>query len=121
MGAFAASSSLRSVRLQPITAADNGCCRQASRLPAAFDRAWEQMGGGPPDLVFPEEWLGVWEVQSTLTNVQIPLGPDFLPDPKARPPGSFSRLPPGCTTEWDPFRQCSKPARQLTLLPSVLP
>ena len=59
-------------------------------MPAAFDRAWEQMGGGPPDLVFPEEWLGVWEVQSTLTNVQIPLGPDFLPDPKVRPLGSFN-------------------------------
>ena len=27
----------------------------------------------------------MWEVQSTLTNVQIPLGPDFLPDPKVRP------------------------------------
>ena len=40
--------------------------------------------------MFPEEWLGVWEVQSTLTNVQIPLGPDFLPDPKVRPPGSFT-------------------------------
>ena len=32
----------------------------------------------------------MWEVQSTLTNVQIPLGPDFLPDPKVRPPGSFT-------------------------------
>lgn len=52
------------------------------------------MGGGPPDLVFPEEWLGVWEVQSTLTNVQIPLGPDFLPDPKVRPPGSFTGKAP---------------------------
>ena len=40
------------------------------------------MGGGPPDLVFPEEWAGVWAVESTLTNVLLPLGPDFVPDPK---------------------------------------
>ncbi len=69
---------------------------QASKLPAAFDRAWEQLGGGPADLVFPEPWLGVWQVQSTLTNVQLPLGADFVPDPRVRrppvcpPPGSLS-------------------------------
>lgn len=40
------------------------------------------MGGGPPDLVFPEEWAGVWAVESTLTAVLLPLGPDFVPDPK---------------------------------------
>jgi len=59
---------------------------QASKLPAAFDRAWEQLGGGPADLVFPEPWLGVWQVRSTLTNVQLPLGADFVPDPRVRRP-----------------------------------
>ena len=27
---------------------------QASKLPAAVDRAWEAVGGGPADLFFPE-------------------------------------------------------------------
>ena len=30
------------------------CDMQASRLPAAVDRAWEAVGGGPADLFFPE-------------------------------------------------------------------
>lgn len=57
-------------------------CIQASKLPPAFDRAWEKIGGGPADLYFPEEFLGVWNVESTLTSVKLPLGPDFVPDPK---------------------------------------
>lgn len=58
--------------------------KQASKLPPAVDRAWEAVGGGPPDLFFPEEFLGVWQVDSTLTSVKLPLGPDFVPDPKVR-------------------------------------
>jgi hypothetical protein len=55
---------------------------QASKLPPALDRAWEAVGGGPPDLFFPEDFLGVWNVESTLISVKLPLGPDFVPDPK---------------------------------------
>ena len=55
---------------------------QASKLPPAFDRAWEKIGGGPADLYFPDEFLGVWSVESTLTSIKLPLGPDFVPDPK---------------------------------------
>ena len=57
-------------------------CMQASKLPPAVDRAWEKIGGGPADLYFPEEFLGVWNVESTLTSIKLPLGPDFVPDPK---------------------------------------
>jgi hypothetical protein len=42
---------------------------RASKLPGFADSAWEAMGGGPADLTFPEEWLGVWDVISTLTKV----------------------------------------------------
>lgn len=41
----------------------------ASRLPAFADRAWEAMGGGPADLFFPDSFLGVWDVASTLVKV----------------------------------------------------
>lgn len=57
-------------------------CLQASKLPPAFDRAWEKIGGGPADLYFPEEFLGIWNVESTLTSIKLPLGPDYVPDPK---------------------------------------
>ena len=50
----------------------------ASKLPAVADRAWEAMGGGPSDLFFPASFLGVWDVQSVLTSVETPLGPDFI-------------------------------------------
>jgi hypothetical protein len=60
-------------------------CVQASKLPPAFDRAWEKIGGGPADLYFPEEFLGVWNLESMLTSVRLPLGPDFVPDPKVNP------------------------------------
>ncbi|EFN51116.1 hypothetical protein CHLNCDRAFT_55281 [Chlorella variabilis] len=52
----------------------------ASKLPEAVDRVWEGLGGGPADLVFPDEFLGVWEVDSVLTLVELPLGPEFVPD-----------------------------------------
>ena len=57
-------------------------CMQASKLPPAVDRAWEKIGGGPADLYFPEEFLGVWNVESTLTSIKLPLGPDYVPDLK---------------------------------------
>ena len=102
--------------------------RQASKLPAVFDRAWEQLGGGPPDLTFPEPWLGVWRVQSTLTNVQLPLGADFVPDPRVRRPAcpggisSFflvARLP--YPADWPreaaaPCRACAQPPEELCLV-----
>ena len=60
-------------------------CMQASKLPPALDRAWEAVGGGPADLFFPEDFLGLWAVESVLTSVKLPLGPDFVPDPKVPP------------------------------------
>lgn len=60
-------------------------CMQASKLPPAVDRAWEKIGGGPADLYFPEEFLGVWNVESTLTSIKLPLGPDYVPDLKVGP------------------------------------
>ena len=50
---------------------------QAVSMPKEFDKAWEAIGGGPADLVFPEEFLGVWNVQSTLRTLDVPLGPQF--------------------------------------------
>ena len=38
------------------------------------------MGGGPSDLTFPDLFLGRWDVTSTLVKVDLPLGPDFVPD-----------------------------------------
>ena len=39
------------------------------------------MGGGPSDLTFPASpFLGRWDVTSTLIKVDLPLGPDFVPD-----------------------------------------
>ena len=55
---------------------------QASALPPAMDRVWESIGGGPSDLIFPEFFLGRWDIVSTLIKVDIPLGPDFVPDIK---------------------------------------
>ena len=37
---------------------------------------------GPQDLYFPEDFLGIWTTESTLTNVDIPLGAEFVPDMK---------------------------------------
>ena len=102
----------------------------ASKLPEAVDRAWEGLGGGPADLVFPgrrrgqlvagwfawplhniahpwfvaaaagewfscnypqatflsrppapaDQFLGVWDVESVLRRVDLPLGPELVPD-----------------------------------------
>lgn len=57
---------------------------QASALPQAVDNAWSSLGGGPSDLTFPDLFLGTWRVQATLTKVETPLGPDFVPDMKVR-------------------------------------
>jgi hypothetical protein len=35
---------------------------KASNLGPGVDQAWEAMGGGPPDLFFPDEFLGTWQV-----------------------------------------------------------
>jgi hypothetical protein len=42
--------------------------------------AWSKLGGGPSDLVFPEEFLGTWVVFSKLTKVDTPLGEDMVQD-----------------------------------------
>ena len=34
----------------------------ASKLGPVGDRVWEAMGGGPADLVFPDAFVGAWEV-----------------------------------------------------------
>lgn len=52
----------------------------ASKLPEFADRAWEAMGGGPADLYFPELFLGTWQVTSTLIKVELPMGPEFVPN-----------------------------------------
>lgn len=54
----------------------------ASALPESVDNAWERVGGGPADLVFPDEFEGEWVVDSVLTNIELPLGPEFVPDMK---------------------------------------
>ena len=53
---------------------------QAMNMPQAFDNAWSAIGGGPADLVYPEEFLGRWLTESTLTKVEMPLGPSFVPN-----------------------------------------
>eukprot|EP00803_Ostreobium_quekettii_P007750 evm.model.scf_1668.5 EVM.evm.TU.scf_1668.5 scf_1668:27419-33693(-) len=55
---------------------------EASKLPQAMDRVWEGIGGGPADLVFPREFLGVWDTLSTLVSVETPLGTEFVPNLK---------------------------------------
>ena len=50
------------------------------------------MGGGPSDLTFPAQpFLGRWDVTSTLIKVDLPLGPDYVPDMQVR--CSHSTLP----------------------------
>jgi len=43
------------------------------------DRAWEAIGGGPADLVFPQLFLGRWTAISMLVKLDTPLGVDQLP------------------------------------------
>ena len=52
------------------------CLGSAHILPCA---------GGPADLFFPQQFLGTWEVESTLTSVKMPLGPDYVPDLEVGP------------------------------------
>jgi hypothetical protein len=52
----------------------------ASKLPEAADRAWEAMGGGPADLIYPDSFLGTWAIESVLESVDLPSGAEFAPD-----------------------------------------
>ena len=54
---------------------------QAVSMPQAFDNAWSAVGGGPPDLVFPDNFLGHWLTESTLSKIETPLGLEFIPNP----------------------------------------
>ena len=36
-------------------------------------------------LLSKQEFLGVWNVESVLSSVKLPLGPDFVPDARVRP------------------------------------
>ena len=42
--------------------------------------AWEAIGGGAADLVFPDHFLGHWDIQSVLVSVDLPQGAEFVPD-----------------------------------------
>ncbi|WIA14970.1 hypothetical protein OEZ85_001679 [Tetradesmus obliquus] len=53
---------------------------QASKLGGLVDSTWEAIGGGPADLSFPDEWLGVWDVTSTLVSVELPEGEAVVPN-----------------------------------------
>jgi len=55
---------------------------QAVSMPQAVDDVWSAVGGGPADLTFPEAFLGHWLAESTLSAVETPLGPDFVPNPQ---------------------------------------
>jgi len=52
----------------------------ASKLPEAADKAWEAIGGGAADLIYPDSFLGVWDIESVLVSVDLPLGPEAVPD-----------------------------------------
>lgn len=54
---------------------------QAVSMPQAFDSAWSAVGGGPADLIFPDNFLGHWLAESTLSKIETPLGLDFIPNP----------------------------------------
>jgi hypothetical protein len=44
--------------------------------------AWSKLGGGPPDLYFPDEFVGTWLVFSKLKGVDLPQGEDMVQDMK---------------------------------------
>lgn len=54
----------------------------ASKLGSTVDNFWQGIGGGPPDLFFPDVFEGTWDVVSTLVKMETPLGPEFVPDIK---------------------------------------
>jgi len=58
-------------------------------MPQAVDDVWSAVGGGPADLTFPEAFLGHWLAESTLSAVETPLGPDFVPNPQVPLPHHF--------------------------------
>ena len=66
------------------------------------------MGGGPSDLTFPvSPFLGRWDVTSTLIKVDLPLGPDFVPDMQVRwLLLALLLLPPTFKLELRSFRSC---------------
>ncbi len=74
----------------------------ASKLGAGVDKAWEAMGGGPADLVFPDVFAdpGVWDVESTLVSVETPLGLEFVPDSRVWVVYILGGGVPGCCTYW---------------------
>ncbi len=54
---------------------------QAVSMPQAFDSAWSAVGGGPADLTFPDNFLGHWVAESTLSKIETPMGLEFIPNP----------------------------------------
>lgn len=58
-------------------------CPPAEALSDGADRLWEAIGGGPPDLYYPEEFFGTWQVVSTLVDVDVPMGEELLTDSRA--------------------------------------
>jgi hypothetical protein len=52
----------------------------ASKLPEAADKAWEAIGGGAADLTYPDSFLGVWDIESVLVSIDLPLGAEFVPE-----------------------------------------
>jgi hypothetical protein len=42
----------------------------------ALSNAWQAIGGGPPDLFFPDEFLGRWKVRDSLSATQTDMGND---------------------------------------------
>ncbi len=50
------------------TLAAGASAAQAIQLPGPAEAVWEALGGGPPDLVFPEQFEGVWDVMSELVG-----------------------------------------------------
>jgi hypothetical protein len=68
------------------------CTLQASALGASVDNTWQALGGGPADLIFDEVFLGVWDVESVLTTLDLPMGPEYVPNMKV------SALMPSCMT-----------------------
>ena len=48
--------------------------------PRLVDQAWTAIGGGPSDLFFPDSFLGSWDVESVLTDVDLPMGSEAVPD-----------------------------------------
>lgn len=61
-------------------------------MPESLGSAWEMIGGGPPDLFYPDEFLGTWQVVSTLVAVDVPMGEEMLNDARVSPLVFIRRL-----------------------------